>query len=295
MMWGTIIAWYLFLAGLSAGAFIASLYVERVYPEKTRFLFVSRIVALIALAIGLVVLIADAEGALHNPVSLFFLLGNLSSSVMSWGVVFLFVLGIVEFLFVVFEFMRKKDNGYTRFFKKSHGVLSVIGLIFAILTAGYTGVLIGVVKTVPLWNNALLPVLFLVSALSSGIAAAIFFTGVTKPSEVDGILKLTKIHASLVATELVLLALMFIIVSSGNPAGAESVAMLLSGSLAPLFWIVLVLLGLSIPLIFELLEITGKVHNVYAAIVMELLVVIGAFCLRYLIIEAAVPLNFLGF
>jgi formate-dependent nitrite reductase membrane component NrfD len=46
--------------------------------------------------------------------------------------------------------------------------LEILGLVFALATALYTGVLLKSVKYVPLWNTSLLPILFLVSALSTG-------------------------------------------------------------------------------------------------------------------------------
>jgi formate-dependent nitrite reductase membrane component NrfD len=41
--------------------------------------------------------------------------------------------------------------------------------LFALAACLYTGILIGVIVSRPFWNNGLLPVLFLISALSSGI------------------------------------------------------------------------------------------------------------------------------
>lgn len=295
MIWGTLIAWYLFLAGLSAGAFITSVYVENKYPHKTKLLFVTRVLALVAIAIGLVILILDATGAWHNPLSLIHLLGALDSSVMSWGVIFLAVLAIVEFLFVIYEFLRGKDNGYTRAFDKAKGVLSVIGVIFAIATAAYTGLLIGVIKTMPLWNNALLPILFFVSAMSSGVAGALVFTGIFDRREIEGMHSVTVIHVALLIIEVLLVAAMFFILSSGNPAGAESVQMMVTGQYALLFWVVFMLLGLLVPIAVELWELkTGK-GSPMLTIAIELLVLIGGFVLRYLIVHAAVPVNFLGF
>ena len=49
--------------------------------------------------------------------------------------------------------------------------LEIVGAVLGICVAIYTGCLLGVCKTFPLWNNAVLPILFVVSALSAGLAA----------------------------------------------------------------------------------------------------------------------------
>jgi formate-dependent nitrite reductase membrane component NrfD len=48
-------------------------------------------------------------------------------------------------------------------------VIAVAAGLFALAACLYTGTLIGVIVSRPFWNNGLLPVLFLISALSSGI------------------------------------------------------------------------------------------------------------------------------
>lgn len=45
------------------------------------------------------------------------------------------------------------------------------GVIASLCVAAYTGALLGVCQTYPLWNNALLPILFLISAMSAGAAS----------------------------------------------------------------------------------------------------------------------------
>jgi formate-dependent nitrite reductase membrane component NrfD len=55
-------------------------------------------------------------------------------------------------------------------------VLEILSLIFAVATALYTGVLLKSVKYVPLWNTPYLPILFLISALSTGTMALILST-----------------------------------------------------------------------------------------------------------------------
>jgi formate-dependent nitrite reductase membrane component NrfD len=54
--------------------------------------------------------------------------------------------------------------------------LEILSLVFALATALYTGVLLKSVKYVPLWNTPYLPILFFISALSTGTMALILST-----------------------------------------------------------------------------------------------------------------------
>ena len=76
MVWGPMIAWYLFLAGASAGAFLTSAFVEVKYPESVKMRVAGRIIAPIFVGIGLLMLMLDAEAGLHNPLRFFWLIAN---------------------------------------------------------------------------------------------------------------------------------------------------------------------------------------------------------------------------
>ena len=74
MVWGSMIAWYLFLAGASAGAFLTSAFVEAKYPDSVKMRVAGRIISPIFLGIGLLMLMLDAEAGLHNPLRFFYLI-----------------------------------------------------------------------------------------------------------------------------------------------------------------------------------------------------------------------------
>ena len=44
----------------------------------------------------------------------------------------------------------------------------MLGIVFAVLTMAYTGVLLGASKGVPFWRSGVVPVVFVVSALVTG-------------------------------------------------------------------------------------------------------------------------------
>ena len=240
MVWGPMIAWYLFLAGASAGAFLTSAFVEAKYPESVKMRVAGRIIAPIFVGIGLLMLMLDAEAGLHNPLRFFWLISN-PGSVMTLGVYFICVYMPVALAVAVLEILKKRvPKG-----------LTWIGIVAAFAVAAYTGFLLGVVKAYPLWNNAILPILFVVSALSAGLAATSLVGLIVDRERFEQMWLIKKSHVILSAVEMVVLATMLIIVSAGSFEGAASVYSLVAGQYAPAFWGGIVLLGLVAPFIIE--------------------------------------------
>ena len=225
MVWGPMIAWYLFLAGASAGAFLTSTFVEAKYPESVKMRVAGRIIAPIFVGIGLLMLMLDAEAGLHNPLRFFWLISN-PGSVMTLGVYFICVYMPVALAVAVLEILKKRVPKW----------LTWIGIVAAFAVAAYTGFLLGVVKAYPLWNNAILPILFVVSALSAGLAATSLVGLIVDRERFEQMWLIKKSHVILSAVEMVVLATMLIIVSAGSFEGAASVYSLVAGQYAPAFW-----------------------------------------------------------
>jgi polysulfide reductase chain C len=152
--------------------------------------------------------------------------------------------------------------------------VAMLGAIFAVCTTTYTGFLLSAITTNALWSIPFfglvsipfLAVLFLVSGLSTGLAATLL--GATKSDDVK-IYK--KIDIGLIVIELLLLALLYLTV---NP-------LYFSGSMATLFWIGVVVIGLIVPLllsVYALYRHTRWIAPVYG------MVIIGGLCLRYFIV-----------
>lgn len=230
----------------------------------------------------------DAEAGLHNPLRFALLLSNFGS-VMTWGVVFLSVFMVIALATAVLDFMKKKVPGW----------LELAGALTALCVAAYTGALLGVCQTYPLWNNALFPVLFTVSALSAGAASVLLVAVVHRADEFNKAGVLKKFHFCLPIIEIVLVASLCFITSYNSPAGFDSVMSMVAGTWAPLFWIGLVLIGLVVPtgletwlLFFSAKEFeeSKKAHMISAA--SDAGVLIGGFLLRFLVVMAALPVAF---
>ena len=295
-IWGAPIAMYLFLAGLGAGAFVAATAAGRMAPQAKRTVRAGRVIALGAVAVGLVLLMVDAKGGFLHPWRFALLLGNVQS-VMTWGVVFLAAFVVIAAVVVVRDLLKKSVP---------FG-LEATGCGFAIAVAMYTGVLLGVVKTFPLWNSAVLPFLFLVSAMSTGVCAVFLFARLVCPNEVEKLAFLEHVHGWLPWVETVLVVALLFFVGLSSEAGAASVAALLTGQWALVFWLGFVVVGLALPLVLHLAQgrvgagvrdaCGAEVHGVCPQVesgracgaVSDVATIVGGFLLRYLVVMAALP------
>ena len=288
MVWGPMIAWYLFLAGASAGAFLTSAFVEAKYPESVKMRVAGRIIAPIFVGIGLLMLMLDAEAGLMNPLRFFWLVSN-PGSVMTLGVYFICVYMPVALVVALLEILKKRVPKW----------LTWIGIVFAFAVAAYTGFLLGVVKAYPLWNNAILPILFVVSALSAGLAATSLVGLIVDRERFEQMWLIKKSHVILSAIEMVVLFTMLIIVAAGSFEGAASVQSLVVGQYAPAFWGGIVLLGLVAPFLIEgypvfiAKRVETSTTSLVVSVIGEAGVLVGGFMLRLLVILAALPVLFL--
>jgi formate-dependent nitrite reductase membrane component NrfD len=203
-------------------------------------------------------------------------------SVMTLGVYLLTVYAPLTIVVAVLELMKRKVPSW----------LVWVGSILAVGVAMYTGFLLGVLDTYPLWNSAVLPVLFLASALSSGSAACGLIAMFTDREAFEGMTSLKRYHVAIVVVEAVLLFTLVTIAASVSPEGAASVGMLVSGRYALPFWLGIIVLGLVLPLVSQGMSLS-KPDSVSALGIMgEAGALIGGFLLRLLIILAALPVLF---
>lgn len=281
---------YLFLAGLGGGAFVTSFVIGRTAPKAASLRRFGHYLAFIVVAIGLVLLMVDARAGFLNPLRFALLLTNFGS-VMTWGVVFLALFMIIDLVVCILD-IKKAPIPFG---------LDLAGAIISVCVAIYTGALLGVAHTFPLWNSALLPILFLVSAMSTGAAAVLFFGALVHREEL-GLLHFTeKVHYFFPIAEIVLVAALLFITFSNGEAGRNSVLVLVCGKYAPAFWFGFVIIGLVLPFVLETYKLFGAKKNVVAAkepdagagltLVGDAGVIIGGFLLRYLILVAALPVT----
>ena len=194
LQWSILIVLYPFITGLVAGAFIlASL--EKVFNvEAVRPTY--RLALLTALAFLLVAPLPLQLHLGHPERSLeMFLTPHTSSAMAMFGFVYLWYLMAVLVVEIWLEYRpeivagAKRAAGWKRWIyramtlgiddvsepalaldRKVAHVVTILGIPSAFLLHGYVGFIFGSVKANPWWSTPLMPIVFLFSAIVSGIA-----------------------------------------------------------------------------------------------------------------------------
>ena len=168
-------------------------------------------------------------------------------------------------------------------------ILEIITFAFAFGTAFYTGILLKATKSIPLWNTYLLPLLFLVSALSTGSMAIILSTLGTGlfPNDSGPLKVLMYGEQMLVVIEGIVLYLFLSRRYKAAEQGKDSVRLLLFGEMKLIFWVGIVFLGLIFPILLE--NIASLFHgNMVLIFIAGILLLCGGFFLRLGILHAGI-------
>ncbi|MBC8277454.1 MAG: polysulfide reductase NrfD [FCB group bacterium] len=192
--WGILVVLYPYLTGLVAGAFILASLVK-VFQVKS-LLPTYRLAMLTALAF-LIVAPIPLLAHLGHPERFYEILvtPHLQSAMAMFGFVYAWYLFLVLLLEIWFEFRSslvergQQSSGLKKlgfklltlwasdvsekaiaFDQKAVRVITLIGIPSAFLLHGYVGFIFGSIKANPWWSSVLMPVVFLFSAIVSGIS-----------------------------------------------------------------------------------------------------------------------------
>jgi Ni/Fe-hydrogenase subunit HybB-like protein len=194
LQWGLLVVLYPYITGLVAGAFIlASL--ERVFNVK-ELQPTYRLALLTALAFMLVATLPLLAHLGHPERSYeMFLTPNRASAMAMFGFVYAWYLGVVLLVEIWFDYRKdmvqwyQESAGIKRWFyyvltlgatdvspsalkfdDQAGRWITILGIPSAFLLHGYVGFIFGSIKANPWWSSVLMPVVFLFSAIVSGIA-----------------------------------------------------------------------------------------------------------------------------
>jgi len=161
--------------------------------------------------------------------------------------------------------------------------------VTALCIGSYTGFLLSALYAIPLWNSPLLPILFLTSSLSSGVAVNIligllFFKSTINTESIKYLLVL---DTRVILTELPLLGLFFIgmFYAGGDTPYAAKMA-LTEGFWAGIFWLGVIGVGLGLPLLTVIIAMRSHIYRVGYIVINSMVVILGVLMLRYYIIYA---------
>jgi protein NrfD len=327
IFWNWTVAVYLFVAGVSAGAFAISSLAYFIGKEKYQDIIrIGAYIAPFPLMFGLLFLISDLE----RPQLFWKLMVTLQvHSIMSLGVWLLLVFSVLSFIyfylwlpdrFDVVELLRKTLRRWDKWaivrrFKTSplleklhrknfdglRGWIGLAGIPVSLLVGIYTGVLLGVLAARPFWNNPMLPLLFLVSALKTGTASICLvgcvvkgFAGISRQQMETNKFIIHSIDFFLMILSIVAILLFVFGLYTAPRNSVEAAGLIMGGEFTFLFWGLAVVVGVLFPLFLEVYEliphfvstVAMREHNPWISGAATLSVLAGGFVLRYVVVYA---------
>src|ERR1035438_2458226 len=197
-VWSTLIVIYPYITGLVAGAFIMASLV-RVFDVKAlapvyRLSMLTALAFLLCATLPLLCHLGHPERCYEIMMT-----PHMTSPMAIFGFVYAWYLMAVLLLELWFDFRQafvkwsKVTSGFqgiiyraltlgvtdvseksVRLDMKMEWILSIVGIPSAFLLHGYVGFIFGSIKANPWWGNVLMPIMFILSAIVSGIALCVF-------------------------------------------------------------------------------------------------------------------------
>ncbi|MCF1426926.1 MAG: polysulfide reductase NrfD [Shewanella sp.] len=296
VVWNWIIAVYLFMAGLSAGSMLVAIGLKwykqaRGLPsEGLPVIKAAGVLGPLAICLGMALLVLD----LTKPFHFYLILINYNlTSVMAWGVIALLLYIPLVFVFagLVFEKQVLKFapwlGGVLKACRQVEGTLNKVIFALALGVGVYTGFLLSAMISYPILNTAVLPALFLASALSVGSAgnilvATLFFS----KKESDCIEQVHRIEYPVAFNEALCLVLLFVGLNFSGPAAQAATSAITTGAWAGVFWIGVVGLGLAVPVLASTLAPKSWKHSKGFLIAVSSCTILGVLALRHFVVYA---------
>lgn len=281
--WGIWVSGYIFFLGLSAGSFLIS---TLIYVFGVKQLEEAGPAALVqafgCLVLGGILIVLDAG----HPERMYMVLLHFNpTSVMAYMGLFynLYIaILIVEIYFALRPRLIRKiiagdrpawlyrllslgsrslDAASIRRDKKWLMILGIVGIPAAVIVHGGVGTIFAVAKARPNWLGGLFPLLFIVSALTSGGALLTFLTAAFSRLPRERKLRLVRSLSHLMVAVLLIDALIVFADTltttyGGIPAQSSTEQLVLFGPYRWIFWLAEVVVGLVVPVLIVALPQT---------------------------------------
>ena len=303
--WGLPVILYLFLGGMGAGAgaVSASIFLRSgggdLASSNFRFARWGALIAPILVIIGTAMILFELGsfqvGNYFRFINLFLTINLSPMSIGSWALA-LFILVSLGYAYTFISKDAEPGDKLHNLRKRLAWVMVPLGVGVAL----YTGILLGAMPARPFWNSPILAMLFLVSGLSTGVAAILLVRAlfghkhkINESAFEHHSYMLSSSDVLLIVLEILVIFLfvMYAHLTIGNVESA--VAVILGGELTTLFWFGFVVLGLLVPAVIEfryvmptLLYQRQFVIPRTMEVLVCVLVLVGGFMLRYVVVIA---------
>lgn len=274
--WGASYALYFFLIGMSAGAFILSM-IPHVCPGEGKYMPLSKLawgISFILLLLTGPILIFD----LTMPgrfIHLFFPNYMHMSSPLMWGTLLLLGMGLFS---ILYAWALYTQNPLVK-------VFGIIGGLFALGLPIYSGFDMALQPGRPIWHSAVIPPLYLIVSLSSGVGlVSIIAYVINKEALNKDILEgLRNILLFSAAATFILLLSQSVVLAYGGEEEYSSLTLMYS-HYGFMYWGLVWILGTIVPLAILLAPQFGASLN--GLTIASVLIILGAYSLRHVILLA---------
>jgi formate-dependent nitrite reductase membrane component NrfD len=255
---GILIAFALFFGGIAGGLYLVSLYFDSLLG-----MFIAWILAMVA---GL-----TDMAHLSKPTRFWRMMLKPKTSWISRGFIFIWLFLGAAAIQMAITYWAEGTAIET--------VFMVLGGIMAFGVAIYSGFVVGYVGAIKLWNSAIIPILFVVAGVTGGLASLMVVSVGESFLSSDVAIALRAVMIGYA----VCLAIYLWVATYESTAARDSAMRILRGNIAPVFWLLVVLLGIIIPIIMLFATDATAVF-----IISGILIIIGGVALRYSILKAGV-------
>jgi formate-dependent nitrite reductase membrane component NrfD len=280
--WGWMIVLYIFLAGLGGGTFLFS-FILLVMEKYESVAKIGALAGPLVVLFASILLLFD----LGSPVKayrLFTTPKTLMSSWMTRGAWILTAFIILGLAYALPAYNLFKWLPWSQISGWGRG-LGIAACLLSIIVPVYPGLLLGVIKSIPLWNTSVLPPIFFLSGLDTGIAVLVLLS-IFLPAAID----VAGFHL-LGTTDIVLIILLLValfayieIMRQSSTTAAASIRLLKT----PLFIGGAVIAGLILPL--ALLIISVSISGIQTIRIIDgitgVLILAGALLLRLSVVTS---------
>jgi formate-dependent nitrite reductase membrane component NrfD len=257
---GIMVAFAMFFGGISGGLYLSSLYFHSEWGTFIAWIFA-------ALA-GL-----TDMAHLSKPMRFWRMLSKPKSSWISRGFILIWLFLGAAMIQMALTHWAPGNAGEV-FFKVVAGIMA-FGVII------YSGFALGFVGAIKIWNTGLVPILYVVSGVTSGLAVVILVS-----LHASNLYSIANYLLAALVVFAVTIVTYFWTATYGSSTARDSAMRVLKGPIAPSFWIGVVVLGIVLPIVmiapFSLKQNISQAVFVISAV----FTVIGGILLRYVILKA---------
>lgn len=290
--WGWEIPVYLFLGGLVAGLMITVCASILLWgrDKVTSAMKLGLVAAPALLSAGMFALFLDLTLKLHIVRFYMILRPTAPMSFGSWVLLLVYPVQVLLILALPTPLIAGwlPRTGMVKrvrdFAQRQIRFLAWAGLLGGLALGVYTGILLSTTVARPLWSSSALGLLFLVSGVSTGVAA--LMVGEREHETRD---RLARIDVALIALETLTLGLWMVGLLTQGPLYRQAAGLLLWGPWAPLFLGVVAFGGLVLPAVLEVLALRGRASH---SRVVPALVLVGGLVLRFVVVYAGQEIGF---